>query len=327
MAASNTSPTVAPFFRFANLSAQPGLLHAITQRQRPVQFNHVSANGSTDARVGLLDYLADDDPLPASPGGVGVVDFNLGYRAEGYPTQATAANWRYLTAALGIEPERIVAARQVHGNRVVRVSSADGGAGIRLQAWRPAAEWRDEVGPAKPPVAEADGLCSDEARVWLMNVYADCTPLLFYDPRQQAVAIAHAGWRGTVAQIGAEVVAMMAHEFDTKPADLLCGIGPAAGPCCYQVSEEVIAAVQTAFPHHNELLNFSEQPSGHAIFNLWAANRGVLEAAGVPPANIETAAICTIHHNDRFFSARADGTQQAGRRFVAMIGLTNQPTV
>ncbi len=250
------------------------------------------------------------------------MDFNLGYRAVDYPPQATAANWRYLTAVLGIEPERIVAARQVHGNQVVRVGSADGGAGIRLQAWRPAAEWRDDAGPAKPPVAEADGLCTDEARVWLMNVYADCTPLLFYDPRLRAVAVAHAGWRGTVAGIGATVVEMMAHEFNTNPADLLCGVGPAAGPCCYQVSEEVIAAAQSAFPNHPELLNFSGQPSGHAIFDLWAANRCTLEDVGVLPTNIETAGICTIHRHDRFFSARSDGAAQAGRRFVAVIGLT-----
>jgi YfiH family protein len=254
---------------------------------------------------------------------VGRLDFNLGYRAAGYDPQATAANWRYLTATLGIEPGRIVAARQVHGNQVVRVGVADGGAGIRLHAWRPAAEWRDEQGPAKPPVAEADGLVTNQARVWLMNVYADCTPLLFYDPRQQAVAVAHAGWRGTVGQIGAAVVETMAREFATHPADLLCGIGPAAGPCCYQVSDEVITAVQSAFPRHAELLNFSGQPAGHAIFDLWAANRLTLEAAGVSPANIETAGLCTIHQHDRFFSARSDGAAQAGRRFVAIIGLTD----
>ena len=316
MAAPSTSLTITPFFRFANLSTQPGLRHAITQRQRPGQLTNQPRNGSTEVAEAHTN-------APATP--VDPLDFNLGYRATDYPPQATAANWRYLTAALGIEPERIVAARQVHGNQVVRVGSADGGAGIRLQAWRPAAEWRDEAGPAKPPVAEADGLCTNEERVWLMNVYADCTPLLFYDPRQRAVAIAHAGWRGTVARIGEEVIATMTREFGTHSADLICGIGPAAGPCCYQVSEEVISAVQATFPHHPKLLNFSGQPSGHAIFDLWSANRDVLEAAGVMPTNIETEGICTIHRHDLFFSARADGAAQAGRRFVAVIGLTDQP--
>jgi polyphenol oxidase len=326
MAASNANVATAPFFRFANLSAQRGLRHAITTRWRPRKLNKQDDNGSADgeqdfASVDLLDCAEDAHPFPAFPDGKGDADFNLGYRAVGYDPQATATNWRYLTAALDIEAERIVAARQVHGGKVVRVGAADGGAGIRLQAWGSAAEWRDEQGPAKPPVAEADGLCTEEARVWLMNVYADCTPLLFHDPRQRAVAVAHAGWRGTVAQISAEVVAMMAREFATRPADLLCGIGPSAGPCCYQISEAVIEAVQAAFPHHADLLNFAGQPQGHAIFNLWAANHRVLEAAGVPPANIETAGICTIHRNDLFFSARSDSPTQAGRRFAAVIGL------
>ncbi len=311
------------FFRFANLSHTAGVRHAITTRWRPVHPATDEGNGSTDKgqpppSVDLLDY-PPSSPLPPGGAGGGRVEFNLGYRATDFSPRLTAANWRYLTAALGIAPELIVAARQVHGNVVARVGGADGGAGIRLQAWGAATDWRDHDGPTHPPVAEADGLCTDEARVWLMNVYADCTPLLFYDPRHRAVAVAHAGWRGTVAGIGANVVAKMHAEFATQPADLLCGIGPAAGPCCYQVGGEVIAAVQAAFPRQPELLNHHAQPEGHAILDLWAANRLTLEQAGVPAANIELAGICTIHQSDQFFSARRD--QRPGLRFAALIGI------
>jgi len=282
---------MSPFFQFRNLAAQAGLRHAITRRWRP------------------------------QPDGT-MVEFNLGYRSAAHRLEDTAANWRYLAAELEIEPAQIVGAQQVHGGVVAPVGRANWGAGIRLQAFATSVEGADVVDqpPEQPAVANADGLVTAVPYTWLLCAYADCAPLLAYDPRQRAVGLAHAGWRGTVAGIGAEMVRQMAATFSSDPADILCGIGPAAGPESYQVSEEVIAAVLAAFPHQGEtLLNFSGQPAGHALLDLWQANRSTLLAVGVPAANIEVAGISTLTNADQFFSARADGGL-AGR-FVAVIGL------
>lgn len=278
-----------PFFQFNNLAAQPGVRHAITRRWRPA---------------------TDGSPR----------EFNLGYRATTFAPSDTAANWRYLAAALEIAPQGFVGAQQVHGGLVSRVGCDDWGAGIRLQAWGDPTEWRDDEPPGQQPIMGNDGLVTNEPHTWLVGVYADCTPLLAYDPRTRAVAVTHAGWRGTVAQIGAAMVAKMVAEFGSDPADILCGIGPAAGPCCYQVSQEVIDKVNATFPAEWGLLNHEGQPDGHAIFDLWAANRLTLQAAGVTPANIEVAGICTIHQAADFFSARSDGLAVAAR-FAAVIGL------
>ena len=84
-----------------------------------------------------------------------------------------------------------------------------------------------------------DGLCTNEPGVTLVTYYADCVPLYFLDPVTRSVGLAHAGWRGTVAKIGAVMVEKMAREFGSNPKDIIAGIGPSIGPCCYEVDEPV----------------------------------------------------------------------------------------
>ena len=69
--------------------------------------------------------------------------------------------------------------------------------------------------------------------------FADCVPILLADPRRQAVAVIHAGWRGTLVRAPATAVRALAERYGCEPGDLLAGIGPSIGPCCYEVGEEV----------------------------------------------------------------------------------------
>jgi copper oxidase (laccase) domain-containing protein len=112
----------------------------------------------------------------------------------------------------------------------------------------------------------------------------------------------------------------MTEHYGSRPADLRVVIGPSAGPCCYQVGAEVIAAVQASDLPSDELLRPST--AGHAFFDLWKANRRLLQAASVLPEHIETSGICTIDHSDRFFSHRASGGNTG--RFGAIIGIRPQ---
>jgi YfiH family protein len=160
----------------------------------------------------------------------------------------------------------------------------------------------------------ADGLITDRPGVSLFQRFADCVPILLYDPAHHAAGIVHSGWRGTVNRAAASPVRAMADAFGTRPADLLAGIGPSIGPDHYPVGAEVAAAVQQAFGESRDLLTTR---AGQTCLDLWAANARVLREAGVK--QIEIARLCTACHTEEFFSHRAE----AGRtgRFGAVLAL------
>ena len=217
---------------------------------------------------------------------------NVG-RAVGDDMEAVEANHRAIYRALRLEGSQVTAAEQVHGNRVARVRAGDGGSVIQA----------------------ADALISDLPRRFLMLRFADCVPVLLYDRRRSAVGLAHAGWRGTMANIAGLTVRAMVRAFGTDPADLIAGLGPAIGPCCYQVGREVIAAVQETFPTTLGLLQ--EQRDGTARLDLIRANAWQLAQAGV--AHCEIAPFCTSCRVDEFYSHRAEGGRTG--RFAVLLGL------
>ena len=128
---------------------------------------------------------------------------------------------------------------------------------------------------------------------------ADCIPILLADARNRAVAVVHAGWRGTVAEIAARAVEAMAREFGTRPEDLHAAIGPGIGKCCYEVGPEVAAHFGAA---------------GRANIDLAEANRRQLEACGIPAARLYVAGLCTQCLAEEFHSFRRD-RENAGRNY------------
>jgi YfiH family protein len=168
------------------------------------------------------------------------------------------------------------------------------------------------VAPDTPPRPKCDVLVTDDPDCVLMLRFADCTPVLIADPRRSAVAAVHAGWRGSAVRAAGAAVAAMAAAFGSNPRDLVAGIGPAIGPCCYVVGPDV----EAAFADRPWAM---VRPAGQQMrLDLWEANRRALVEAGVPADQVEVAGICTQCQAERFFSHRANGGQPAGR-FAALI--------
>jgi len=170
-------------------------------------------------------------------------------------------------------------------------------------------------------IHKGDALITQQRSVALALSFADCTPITFYDPEAQVIGIAHGGWRGTARGIVAATVAAMTEHYGSMPSNIRAGIGPAIGPCCYEVSKNV----QDLFMgrQHFEDMPTQEQYRGlvreSAAFStaqlfdreslrldLWETNRRQLLMAGLLPEHIEVAALCTSCHVDRFFSHRAE---------------------
>ncbi|MBI3974841.1 MAG: peptidoglycan editing factor PgeF [Armatimonadetes bacterium] len=223
---------------------------------------------------------------------------NLG-RGVGDAPALVAENRRRALAALGAESAAHVEASQVHGGEVAVVGRADRGR----------------------KVEGADGLVSAEPDVILAIHAADCVPILLWDPRRGAVGAVHAGWRGTAAGVAAAAVATMRQAFGTEPADLRVGIGPAIGPCHYEVDTPVAEAF-AAWPCASSVLRPGRP--GYWHLDLVEANRRMLEEAGVPDAQIWSSGSCTACHRHLFFSYRREGLTG---RMGALIGVRRAPRI
>ncbi len=206
---------------------------------------------------------------------------NLG-RAVGDDPQAVRANRARVLETLGRSLADQVEASQVHGDRVAVVGRADRGGNV----------------------PDVDGLITRDPAVVLAMHCADCVPLLLVDPVRGAVAAVHTGWRGTAAGAAPAAVGAMVGTFGSRPADLLAAIGPAIGPCCYEVDALVVERF-APWPWRDRVV--SPAPSGRWMLDLWEANRRQLVDAGVPPGSVAVAGLCTAHHPALFFSHRRDG--------------------
>lgn len=209
---------------------------------------------------------------------------NVSYNV-GDTTENVDENLRRIASALGTRRDKLYSAYQVHGRDVTVVDAES------------------------PPRPKCDVLITQSSARMLMLRFADCTPVLIADPKRRAVAAVHAGWRGSAVRAAGAPVEALAAAFGSRPTDLVAGIGPAIGPCCYTVGRDV----EEAFKDRPWLFE-------HGKLDLWSANKEALVEAGMPPEQIELSRICTQCESGRFFSHRANAGQPAGR-FAAVIGL------
>jgi len=208
-------------------------------------------------------------------------------------------NLRRIAQALSIPAERVFCASQVHGNQILTVSAPRGSI----------------FGSEEP--SQGDGLLTDEEGLYLGILTADCVPLLLFDPRRSVVGAVHAGWRGTARGIAGKAVREMHHGFGSKVEDVLVAIGPAVGPCCYVVGEEVARAFLEIDQGTRGFLD--PAGSGRWKMNLAGINRHQLINAGIEEGNVHLCSLCTCCRKDLFFSVRAEG-EPTGRQ-IGLIGL------
>lgn len=179
-----------------------------------------------------------------------------------------------------------VCLQQVHGDII---ATADSGTG-----------WED-YGSA---VAGTDGVVTGRAGLALSIGHADCLALVLVDPVHRALGMAHAGWRGALADIAGKLAARMTLEFESKPAELRAGLSPCLGPCCLELS--ALEHREFSARHPDSAGFCGPLVDGHFKLDLWACCKAQLTRAGVREDRMEIQALCTGHHPDLFFSHRRD---------------------
>ncbi len=225
-----------------------------------------------------FDSCAVDVLVTTRSGGVSAgpyASLNLSLNV-GDDAAAVLENRRRAAAALGGRPGDVVFCEQVHGGVAEVVGAPDRGRGTRSAAGA---------------VPGADALVTADPGTVLAVLAADCVPVVLYDPVAHVLACAHAGWRGTVARVAASAVAAM-RSLGTRPADVIAGIGPAIAPDRYQVGAEVAGAAASAFGCHAPAVLRASGP-GQWQFDLWTANRLVLQETGVPDRHIYVSGVPT----------------------------------
>ena len=136
---------------------------------------------------------------------------------------------------------------------------------------------------------------------------ADCVPLLIADRATGAVGAVHAGWRGTAARAAVAAIDAMVSYFGSRAADLVVAIGPAIGPCCYEVGSELVDAFAAAGHERYLIDRWFLAPRGSRMrLNVPGANRDQLILAGVPEDQIFSVDLCTAEHLDVLTSYRAE---------------------
>jgi YfiH family protein len=185
-----------------------------------------------------------------------------------------------LAASLGVSVSSLVTMKQVHGRTV------------------------HHVGAGEPGPVEADAIISTDAARAVAVFVADCVPILIADRQRRLVAAIHAGWRGTCAGVTPATIEAI-EELGIGPADLVVAVGPAIGPCCYQVDGRVRTAFLGMTP--DAVSWFTEDGLERWKLDLWQANIDQLESAGVPLDAIHASRICTADHLETCFSYRREG--------------------
>ena len=149
---------------------------------------------------------------------------------------------------------------------------------------------------------DGDALITNVKEVPLLILTADCVPVVIIDPKNKAVGVAHAGWRGTYDKICKNTIDEMIKNYKSNPEDLICVIGPSIGPCCYEVSKDLVEKFNTNLANHAG--EFDIIKDDKYFLDLWKINELTLKDCNVKDENIINLQICTNCNHDKFYSYR-----------------------
>lgn len=213
-------------------------------------------------------------------------------------------NYKILMECLKIEEANLIRARQTHSDTVLTVLGC---------------EQKDEMCFIN---AEGyDGLITDKRGIALLSTYADCVPLIFFDPIRKVIATSHSGWRGTVQKIARKTAELMKDKYECDYNDILCFVCPCIMQDCFEVDFDVYEQFKNSYSNI-EIDKYISIDKNKKKYYIDQTNiiKDDLVNIGFEVNNIEIADICTVCNKDKFFSYRG-GKENSSKRFCAIISL------
>jgi hypothetical protein len=216
---------------------------------------------------------------------------NLSFRVGDDP-EIVKDNFCDVKKAVGVHNLKVTTMKQVHGDHIIDVADN------RLK----------EAG-------EADGMATDKEGVFLSVLTADCVPILFSVRGRNVAAVAHAGWRGTLAGLAGKMVRHLTERYNVDAGLVEAALGPSIGACCYEIGADVSRPLIEKWGKLAE--ECLDSRNDKEFLDLRQLNRSILEDAGVPPEQIFEVGPCTSCAREDYFSYRRDG--ETGRQ-ISFIG-------
>lgn len=301
------------------------VIRAKNREQTLVQKQSVLAGGDVVeyltfpnlAQIDCIEHIFTTRMGGVSKGDYATLNFSI---VRGDKPEAVLENYRRMGELFGVDSSRFVTTDQTHTTNIRIVTKEDAGKGVTVS--------RDYT--------DIDGLITKEKGLVLSCFTADCVPLYFVDPVREVIGVAHSGWRGTVAGMGACMVKRMREEFGCEAKDIRTAIGPSICQVCYEISEEVAVQFQEGFWSAPEVKVFCKEaydtglhPTGELLMSgkaegkyqldLWLANYVVLRRAGILRSHISMTDICTNCNSDYLFSHRATGGKRGNLAAFLML--------
>lgn len=213
-------------------------------------------------------------------------------------------NHKIFAKALGYDENKLVFSDQIHKCDIHVVTREDAGRGI--------VSGLDKL-------TGIDGLVTNERDIPLITFYADCVPLFFYDEARHVVALAHSGWRGTVANIAKAMVDKMSGVYGSKSEDIICAIGPSICVSCYEVSTDVALEFKNRYDDVAIKNILYYKGNDKYQLDLHQACRYNLLGAGIKESHIAMPDYCTCCNPDVFYSHRASHDMRGNLAAVIML--------
>ncbi|HNB21119.1 MAG TPA: peptidoglycan editing factor PgeF [Candidatus Melainabacteria bacterium] len=161
---------------------------------------------------------------------------------------------------------------------------------------------------------EVDAVATVSSNVPVLLHYADCVPIIIFDPRRSALAVVHAGWRGTAAMIASEAVTALVTRAGSEAWDLIAAVGPAIGSCCYPTSAEAAKSLASTVTDGELFITLRD---GQPCPDLRAINAMQLLERGLSVVDVSD--LCTACNPDIFYSHRQSGGQTGRQGAIACL--------
>lgn len=217
-------------------------------------------------------------------------DGDMGFSRKPDPAPIREARRRFLGAA-GMDPAAAAAVRQVHGSRVLVAGAPERG--------------RGGLDPARS-LGDADGIVTRERGLPLLALSADCCLVALAAADGSAAGVVHSGWRGAVARAPMAGVRALEEASGVPAKAMRAALGPAIGPCCYEVGREVVDALLVNFGARSGEWIRPGRSADRPRFDLPAAVRAGLRDAGLPADAVGPAGPCTLCGDGWFSHRRGD---------------------
>jgi YfiH family protein len=227
-------------------------------------------------------------------------DFDLGINTE-TPLKKIYHNYEKLAKVFNLNLNDFVLSDQIHEDNVLVVDES----------------YKSNNFLYERKIKNTDALITNKKNIILVTLYADCTPIYFFDPKNNVIGLAHSGWKGTIKKIAEKTVKKMQNVYNSNPEDILVALGPSIGPNSFEVREDVKILFEKTFPKNINIIKKKDKEK--YLINIWKAIEYTLINTGIKKENILISDIDTYSNTDLFFSYRKEGKTGRMAAIMALI--------